>query len=183
MKWVRVCPYCGHINPADAFQCENDRIDLAAIPVTQMIRCPSPECGYEDNPAEDIECRRCGVLLNSRPAPRPESTNTPAGTVREASFMLCFDFGNIPIRDQLAIGRDPGFSSIAHHISDLHNVGRRHAVVRIVNGRCTVTDMNSTNKVKVNGKVITPEIPFSLQSGDSINFSSQLQARVEQSRG
>ena len=202
MPYIRICP-CGHTNPVEAFQCEKDGIDLAAIPPTwipdqespdhfgildqtqsaqRLIKengtCSNPSCGYNGNPAEAETCLRCDTPLVTSLSPISPPATIPYGTTRDIAYKLRFSFGEIEINGSFGIGRDPEFSPIAARITDMNMVSRRHAEVKMSGEKLTVIDKNSTNKVKVNGQVIASETPVLLREGDELSFSSQLQAKV-----
>lgn len=118
---------------------------------------------------------RCGTLLDENIV---TLGSVAPSITREPAFRLHFPFGEIRINGILKIGRDPDFSPIAAQIETLDRVSRRHAEVKITDGKLIVVDNHSMNGVSVNGRPIDPDIPCVLRVGDQVSFSSQLQATV-----
>jgi hypothetical protein len=65
-----------------------------------------------------------------------------------------------------------GRSRDAEVVIDDPNVSRRHAELRPSGGAWTVSDLGSTNGVRVNGRRIDPERPQSLRPGDRIELGT-----------
>jgi phage tail-like protein len=71
----------------------------------------------------------------------------------------------IPIRPEpVVIGRQPGSDILLEH----KEVSRRHAELVCSATECTLKDLNSANGTRLNGQKLTPEVPVTLKSGDSI---------------
>lgn len=96
--------------------------------------------------------------------------------MRESGFVLRFPFGEVPVDRALVIGRQPEASPLAAKLSRYDKVSRRHAQLSIENGQMTVTDLDSTNHVYVNGKQVEKNAPTPICNGDEIAFSHQLRA-------
>jgi pSer/pThr/pTyr-binding forkhead associated (FHA) protein len=67
--------------------------------------------------------------------------------------------------DEIVIGRDGKCAIVLSHTS----VSRRHARLRIEDGKATIEDLGSTNLTRVNGKVVKDE-PRRLADGDCIKL-------------
>ena len=52
-------------------------------------------------------------------------------------------------------------------------IGRRHARITVQDGLCTITDLDSLNKTKVNGTPLEPNVVYELNIGDSITLSNE----------
>lgn len=52
-------------------------------------------------------------------------------------------------------------------------VSRKHAIIKLFNGKLTIVDRGSKNGTYINGKEITPQTPFSLQNNDVIKFAEK----------
>lgn len=175
MALVRICPNCDLPNLADQFVC---RCGTSLILVPTILR---PDSEAEASPIVlGDNSQGSEKAPDSQQSHNPDDTSSPpiAGTTRESFFGLRFPFGDVSVNGVLRIGRDPDYSPIASHIANLDKVSRRHAEVRVATNKITVVDNDSTNKVKVNGKEISPKDPFPLHVGDEVNFSSQLRAMV-----
>jgi pSer/pThr/pTyr-binding forkhead associated (FHA) protein len=58
------------------------------------------------------------------------------------------------------------------------NVSRRHAEVRPLGDGWTITDLGSTNGVKVNGRAVRPHEPQAIAAGDQLDVGT-VDARFE----
>ena len=58
------------------------------------------------------------------------------------------------------------------------NVSRRHAELRPLGDGWTITDLGSTNGVRVNGRDVRPHEPHALQTGDRVDVGT-VDARFE----
>lgn len=70
------------------------------------------------------------------------------------------------------IGRDAG-ESIS--LPDVVGLSRRHACLHVMDdGRCWVSDLNSTNGVKVNGVRIVANVPVGIERGSQLTLGREL---------
>lgn len=75
---------------------------------------------------------------------------------------------SIPIdRTPYTIGRDPAQNVCV--LSDAH-ISRRHACITYASGQYTLTDLNSAGHTRLNGRILPPNEPAALVSGDIIAF-------------
>ena len=76
----------------------------------------------------------------------------------------------IPIdRSPFVIGRDADNQLQVKH----QTVSTHHAQITLDRGRYTLCDLGSTNKTRLNGRILAPNQPYPLHSGDIIAFAEQ----------
>ncbi|MEN9934333.1 MAG: hypothetical protein RLZZ387_912 [Chloroflexota bacterium] len=90
----------------------------------------------------------------------------------------------LSLADELLIGREDAGRSI-HPEVDLGpeggydaGVSRRHAILALRDGVCTVEDLGSANGTMVNGRRLAPQSAVVVQSGDELTCGT-LKMRVE----
>ena len=84
------------------------------------------------------------------------------------------------IDGRLSIGRDssPEWLRKRFAQSGLDNLSRNHAVLEMLAGRVTVTDLGSSNGTYVNSVRIEANLPTALASGDLLRFAASLTVTV-----
>jgi hypothetical protein len=206
MASMKRCPSCGTLNTLDRSKCI-DRVcradlkhadfvdptnaettnaepvisDVAldatpkAIPSAPQVAEPrtSPnvwtcvECGLGGNAVALPNCLRCD-------APRPVGIGVAAAT-----FALRLPFDVVPLRDITRIGRDAAWSSLAARLQAYDMLSRRHAELRVREGRLFVVDVGSTHGVRVNDTPLSLHSEAELRPGDRVAFSRQLIGEIE----
>jgi pSer/pThr/pTyr-binding forkhead associated (FHA) protein len=96
-----------------------------------------------------------------------------------AIFALRLSFDVVPLRDVTRIGRDAAWSSIAARLQSYDMVSRRHAELRVREGRLYVVDVGSTHGVRVNDAPLSLHAESELRPGDRVAFSRQLIGEIE----
>lgn len=114
---------------------------------------------------------------NSGLAQQASSTMAPGGASYNAPSALVCAKENIrlPLIDNAIIGRGQG--NYGQYTAGLMYMSRTHAMLRLVNGQWSITDMNSTNGTKVNGVKCSPCINIS--KGDIVTIANSYEFRVE----
>ena len=153
MSLVTVPPAPKHAVP----KATEPQSDLDQKTQSKLI-CPNPACGYTDNLENETECLRCSYPLDI--TQERNSERVPVGTMREATFIVRFPFGELSIEDTLRVGRESSFSPIAEKLVNYDKISRVHAELTVTNGHLIVTDLNSTNGVFINGQNIPVNIRF-----------------------
>lgn len=69
------------------------------------------------------------------------------------------------------IGKDA--ANVDYCITDNSAISRRHALVTIQNGGCYVRDNHSTNRVFINGQVMTPDVDTPVSDGDRVRLGDE----------
>lgn len=160
MARMKVCPVCGHRNRPGELECEQDRVPLGDVPLTDEAEASGQK---EDFGSEPI---------------RPPDRTTREGAWSAACATLEFPWGEVEVRDRLNVGRDPEFSPLAHRLADNYYVSRRHAEVFVKEGFLYIRHLGTTNPTYHNGKPIEAGAAVELADGDEISFSRYLTARV-----
>ena len=116
-----------------------------------------------------MEAAWCAGYLITRSAP---GAQMPIAPDRQASLSMVYREGllstPIPIdRTPYTIGRDPAQNVCV--LSDAH-ISRRHACITYASGQYTLTDLNSAGHTRLNGRILPPNEPAVLVSGDIIAF-------------
>ncbi|MDX1994234.1 MAG: FHA domain-containing protein [bacterium] len=76
------------------------------------------------------------------------------------------------------LGRSDNSSSytpdidLAEHSAQERGVSRRHAVLVRHKGLVQIIDLDSVNGTFINGKRLTPQIPYNLNSGDKLSLAN-----------
>lgn len=91
---------------------------------------------------------------------------------QNAYLTRCKTGAQIPIcSEQFRIGKDPYNSEYC--VSDNSAVSRCHAVIKAVNGKWFINDLNSTNKTYVNDRIVYPFMDIELSNGVSIKIANE----------
>jgi pSer/pThr/pTyr-binding forkhead associated (FHA) protein len=99
--------------------------------------------------------------------------------VAAATFALRLPFDAVPLGDVTRIGRDAAWSSLAPRLQSYDMVSRRHAELRVREGRLFVVDVGSTHGVRVNDAPLSLHAEAELRPGDRVAFSRQLIGEIE----
>jgi FHA domain len=187
MELVKLCP-AGHINNATAFVCKQCSAFLNSAPIvkeTEAAETNQPSnllnnrvcahCGYSNNVPTSSSCQICLNDLDSNPSEHKRAANA---TRREVELYLQFPFGIYPMGNKFKIGREADYSIISKELEAYDAVSRRHAEFSVSGMIATVTDVGSTNRVLINGKVIEPHVPVIVKAGDEVSFGRRLQCVI-----
>mgnify|MGYP006302775115 CR=1 FL=1 len=159
-----------------------------------MIECPT--CGRQYRPGA-LFCGVCGVYLltggplrtealleEGEPAPRanPWAIEALAGAQGEAPQVVCFTLlgtgrqVSLPVGVALYLGRLDAAHGVFPDL-DLASdggleagVSRRHAKVYCRSDRFFLEDVGSANGTFLNGKRLTPYLPYPLHAGDVLRM-------------
>ena len=101
---------------------------------------------------------------STRPRPAPRRSSHEARSARARPRVL--RGRGQALRRSAPGGAVIGRSRECDIVLDDSNVSRRHAEIRPLGRRLDVTDLGSTNGVRVNGRDVAPTSPQSLQPGD-----------------
>ena len=155
-------------NPATPHQCE-----------AAMLECP--RCGY---PVADLDrANEPGPDNDGQAQPGRRSINATTLEGDEARFFLCFPWGEEPVIESLAIGRDPEFSPLAGHLDDQRNpdyqyVSGRHARLEVRGDRLFVTHVGRSNPTWAAGCELVTGDEIEVHDGMELHFSSKLRCTV-----
>jgi len=151
--------------------------------MARLKRCEV--CG-KDSPASALFCK-CGTSLALTPEREPEAQSVearnPAPTVRQTPPRreLVFEWGNVEIRETLAIGRDHRFSPLAariQHLDPKDFVSRKHAEVYVEDHRLWVRHLGENNPTYVDDRPLAAGDTAQLQDGTRLSFSTAILAVV-----
>lgn len=91
---------------------------------------------------------------------------------KKASLTRCKTGEQILISsEQFRIGKDP--YNCEYCINDNSAVSRCHAVIKSVNGKWLINDLNSTNKTYVSDRVIAPYTDVELCDGMNVKLANE----------
>ncbi len=169
-----------------------------------MIVCPT--CRF-DNPMGSLFCDECGMQLirpdgtttalieQSWQVPRPRSAKQPvrppAAVPNHHAVTLHFvETGQVlPLtgNGRFVLGRPtPGL----HDQPDIdltpygayeRGVSRLHAVLKVVPGQVSLTDLNSSNGTRINDQQLLPHKQYPLSNGDRVSLGKlELQAIIRE---
>lgn len=101
------------------------------------------------------------------------ATGTPTDSQQKnACLTRCKTGEQIAITtEQFRVGKDP--YNCEYCVSDNSAVSRCHAVIKSVNGKWLINDLNSTNKTYVNDRVINPYMDIELCDGFNIKLANE----------
>lgn len=115
-------------------------------------------------------------------APKAETAPAPRRTVRVVLALVAtkgpvtgekVSLASLPV----VIGREEGPGVFA--VEDQFISGRHAEFARAPDGSVTVTDLESTNGTRVNGRALTPNKPRRINPGDKIRLGPETEFRVE----
>ena len=91
---------------------------------------------------------------------------------RNACLTRCRSGEQIPIlSEQFRIGKDP--YNCEYCVGDNPAVSRCHAVIKSVNGKWIINDLNSTNKTYVSDRAVYPYMDIEINDGMSIKLANE----------
>lgn len=88
---------------------------------------------------------------------------------RQFSLMRMLDGMEWPLKHGLNVVGSSATCDV--RLEGIEGVSRRHAEILVANDVCQITDLNSTNGLKVNGVSLTPGKPVTLEEGDTIHIA------------
>ena len=147
---------------------------------TLVKRCPV--CGWLE--LGQYQCSNCGVDVSMEEQVDPDVLALAESKAKTEALnqlpvlILNFPWGTVFVDEQLTVGRDPDYSTIADDCEKYANVSLRHAEVRISTEGYLLTDIGSTNGTFVNGVRCTPKFPTLLENGMVLSFARDLRADV-----
>lgn len=155
--------------------------------VADTMRCPN--CSHSNTTAS-LLCAKCGhSLLNDQMQATvpilddllPDITGAdkrPAYPAQEANLALFVTGQERPLLieavDQVLLGRlhpeEIATPTIDYDLAAKAGVSRRHALIAWTEGNYTITDLESTNGTRLNGKPLLAHMPYVLNSGDQLRL-------------
>ena len=154
---VNFCASCGM--KVSGIQVENDHgvYDPARVVVRQQRQEPAPNRYAETIAHSMVESQQAAAVT-------PRQKN--------ACLVRCKTGEQIPVlAEQFRIGKDPYNSEYC--VGDNPAVSRCHAVIKAVNGKWYINDLNSTNKTYIGDKVIGPYMDVELSDGMGIKLANE----------
>lgn len=106
------------------------------------------------------------MVVPPRPQPEPSGTATVLRSRRLDARLVGLDGRTTPLGERIVLGRHPGCDVVLADAS----VSRRHAEIRLVNGRHLLLDLASSNGTWVNGE---PVLQHRLGDGDVVQLGDQ----------
>ena len=182
------CSECGYENMDGLDYCDGCGAKLApaAAPAAEAAApAPEPEKPAEAAPAEEPKASEAPtgeIKPEAAPAPAPEPA-APAAAAAVVAFKATLKIvRGSPRKDQVfpledgnnLVGRwDPETGSFPEVDLDADDpeakISRKHALIRIAEGKITVEDIGSLNGTYVNrGARLQPGSPVELKTGDEI---------------
>lgn len=159
MELVRICPACGHDNPASELMCRECLCFIGNI-------TPTPKGGVEEASTPRESARDSG-----------DAREDAAGTVKMSRFLALLDGSGeevIVCESGAVLGRN-GVG--AEYLQNMLTVSRRHCQIDFGPEGWQVRDCGSTNGTWVNGARI--EGPTPLGSGDTLSLSQGCSLKVK----
>ncbi|GAA4758286.1 FHA domain-containing protein [Gordonia alkaliphila] len=152
-----------------------------------LLLCEN-NCGQEYDPTTEVQCRRCGHELGT-PADDTPSTPPPAAaapgvpTAPEPStptpstrlvITVCGRDFTVADDEQIGLGRDLRFGSIAEALENATNVSRVHAMLRFADGRIYIQDTDSGNGTFIDGVRIPTNQEYEIADGQSLRLAADV---------
>lgn len=134
----------------------------AAVSQPSRLSCPDPTCAAP-LPADAERCPYCRGPVAS-------------------PLVLAFPWGQVEAAQELAIGRDPAWSTLADQLSAHGDVSRRHAIVTPQGRGLGVHDAGSTYGTFHNGVRLAPGEVAAAAEGDELRFGVSLRVEVQRVR-
>jgi hypothetical protein len=203
MASMKRCPSCGTLNTLDRSKC-SDRVCRADLKNAAVVDLTNAEATSTEPVISDVVpevqpeaapqavgapvapsvwvCVGCGLDCNSVTLANCLRCDRPrpiAIGIAPAIFALRLSFDVVPLRDVTRIGRDAAWSSMAARLQSYDMVSRRHAELRVREGRLFVVDVGSTHGVRVNDAPLSLHAESELRPGDRVAFSRQLVGEIE----
>lgn len=165
---VNFCASCGMKVAGIKVENTNGVYDPARVivrPQTQPAQEPVVNSAAEVMPNRYSETISHSVVGSQQPAPAMQLQQS-------ASLIRCKTGEQIPISpEQFRIGKDP--YNCEYCVRDNPAVSRCHAVIRLINGKWLISDLNSTNKTYVNDREIHPYMDIELYNGMNIKLANE----------
>lgn len=163
-----ICPMCNHSEYEGALFCS--------------------ECGARLTPSERVytqTLQRGDTGNYTQPPPPPAPLQEVAVTLYLLDFDVTFPVleGGQVVLGRVAEGeiRQPDIDLSAFQAYQA-GVSRHHALIRRQGQQLTITDLNSSNGTRVNGKRIPPNQPVSIHHGDVVSLG-KLRIQILYSEG
>lgn len=159
MARVKICPVCDYHNDETVHFCRNGAEN-------------GRQCGVAlggISPVGSNDLKDGDMDLETKVTP----PNTPI------QFVLDCPWGAVAIKDELKIGRDRNYSSVAEDLQSYDKVSRIHAEMKQEDNLLYLRDMGSTNSTYVNGCAVTGQEWLQLSDGDVVGFSTELSVSVK----
>jgi len=162
---ILICPKCqtpgiGKFCPKDGHKLESRR---SHNPGQTQTRNSQPETA-----AEKIPVKTESNIQNNNCTTRIEINNT--SSVNE--LIIVHSSGvELKIKDRDLLGRSEGPHS--QYLENFKYLSRQHAMIINNSGNWFIKDLGSTNKSRVNGNVLTPDVECLIKKGDKIVLADQ----------
>ena len=158
--------------------------ELAAAEETVQPEAEKPECVVTAEPAlnvtsEEAPAQPEPAALNEKTAPvEPEKPVTPAEPEKATEPVYTAKLVRRSNDEEIVISK-PIFrigkerAKVDYCITDNNTVSRVHATILIKDGKCYLTDNNSTNRTFINGNPVPVQTEMPLSNGDVLKFSNE----------
>ncbi len=176
----KICPKCGKRNEPTAIECEDCETNISTVRITdeETIKnvekeesqpCATlltrtricEECGFM-NPSNARKCQKCGEDIS-------DIIPVESGAKKQIRFILTSLDGEyayqIPEGTTL-IGRE---AEMADYLAKKSFVSRKHAQLKLENGKATIENISKTNFTYINNGKVTDGIT-ELHDGDIIGL-------------
>lgn len=176
MEKYKICPVCGKHNPPDMWECvecETDLISVRAVDSETENNAEQPEtqsnearlvrvcdCGT-NNPPAARKCLQCGEDISDI-IPTPENEEQIHFVLASTDGAYAYEITETPV----IIGRE---QQMQEYLSRKTYVSRRHAELKIEDGKLYITNLSGTNFTFVNNEKIDNQ-PHQLNNGDEVSL-------------
>ena len=128
----------------------------------------------EERATTRIDCRDSyGFDFMDAPEEVPVDAHEPSTRMpaqqRTFTLVRMLDGMEWPLKHGINVIGSSAASDV--QLEGIEGVSRRHAEILVSNDACQITDLNSTNGLKVNGIKLAPNKPVTLQEGDIIHIA------------
>lgn len=150
------------LSEADEYASELERRTVAPMPrETWETERENPLCG---STTQLSEFAGGTVILGESEI----SENKPRYYIRRVQTEELIELTHFPF----LVGTELG--SVAYCVSGNAAVSRRHAEFSLCGNECVIADQRSTNKTYVNGRMLAPFEPYTLNDGDEIRLGNEM---------
>jgi pSer/pThr/pTyr-binding forkhead associated (FHA) protein len=159
---ILVCPKCGTFSSAKF--CPKDGQRMEPVRKTDKVQTQnipsSPPAGVQPQPSEQIKDPRATTRMDINEVQGAGRLNL----VHSSGTVLSVNSGDL-------LGRKSG--PHAGQLGEYKYVSGSHAVISRNNNQWYIKDLDSTNKTRVNGKVIEAQKDIPVKHGDKIILADQ----------
>lgn len=176
------CPRCGSDIQPNVNFCSSCGMKISGLKIN------NPQCVYDPSmnivhPPKKEERLNYGVV-DAQPrysetissscisGTAQQITNQPIPHIKTAYICRIKTGEQIQITsDSFRVGKDPHYCDYC--VSDNSAISRCHVLIKQINGKWFITDLNSTNKTYINERMIHPNMDIELYNGVNIRLANE----------